>query len=172
MNFEQQFRDAIIAETRRRLMGESVPRIKKCLANLSETEIWYRPNEHSNSIGNLVLHLCGNARQWIISGLGEAADHRQRQEEFDERGPVPTEKMLADLDELIVEIEAVLENLSAESLLTLHPVQVFEESGLSILVHVVEHFSYHTGQITYAVKALKDMDMAYYGSLNLEGKRR
>lgn len=170
MNFEQQFRDAIIAETRRRLMGESVPRIKKCIANLSEAEIWYRPNEHSNSIGNLVLHLCGNARQWIISGLGKAADHRQRQEEFDERGSVPTEKMLADLDELMVEIEAVLEKLSAESLLTLHPVQVFEESGLSILVHVVEHFSYHTGQITYAVKALKDMDMAYYGNLNLERK--
>lgn len=153
-------------------MGESVPRIKKCIANLSETEIWYRPNEHSNSIGNLVLHLCGNARQWIISGLGKAADDRERQAEFDERGPVPTDKMLADLDELMVEIEAVLENLSAESLLTLHPVQVFEESGLSILVHVVEHFSYHTGQITYAVKALKDMDMAYYGNLNLEGKRR
>jgi|APTNR8051073442_1049403.scaffolds.fasta_scaffold00614_12 uncharacterized damage-inducible protein DinB len=170
MTYEQQFRDALIAETKRRLIGESVPRIKKCVAQLSEPEIWYRPNDHSNSIGNLILHLCGNARQWIVSGLGKAPDHRRRQAEFDERGPVPLQQMLEGLDVLMVEVNEVLDRLTPEDLLKMHPVQVFEESGLSILVHVVEHFSYHTGQITYAVKALKDMDMGYYGQLNLERK--
>lgn len=69
-NYPQQFCDALLAETRRRLFGESFPRLKKCLEQLSEEEIWHRPNPHSNSVGNLVLHLCGNARQWIASGLG------------------------------------------------------------------------------------------------------
>ncbi|NUO01985.1 MAG: DUF1572 family protein [Saprospiraceae bacterium] len=170
MHYEQQFLEALIAETKRRLMDESVPRIKKCIAQLSEPEIWYRPNDHSNSIGNLILHLCGNARQWIVSGLGKAPDHRMRQAEFDERGPIPAHQMLEDLDNVMAEIEAVLNRLTPEDLLKLHPVQVFEESGLSILVHVVEHFSYHTGQITFAVKAMKNMDMAYYGQINLERK--
>ncbi len=170
MSYDQQFRDALVAETRRRLFEESIPRIKKCLAQLNEQEIWYRPNGNSNSIGNLVLHLCGNARQWIVSGLGKAPDRRLRQAEFDERGPVPTQKMLEDLDVLVADINVVLDHLKPEDLIRLHPVQVFEESGLSILVHVVEHFSYHTGQITYAVKALKDIDTAYYGQLNLERK--
>lgn len=170
MHYEQQFLEALIAETKRRLMDESVPRIKKCIAQLSEPEIWYRPNDHSNSIGNLILHLCGNARQWIVSGLGKAPDHRMRQAEFDERGPIPAHQMLEDLDNVMAEIEAVLNRLTPEDLLKLHPVQVFKESGLSILVHVVEHFSYHTGQITFAVKAMKNMDMAYYGQINLERK--
>ncbi len=168
MFYEQQFRDALVAETKRRLIEESVPRIKKCLAQLSEPEVWYRPNDNSNSIGNLILHLCGNVRQWIVSGLGKSPDHRIRQAEFDERGPVPVQKMMEDLDALMVEVNAVLDRLTPEDLLKMHPVQVFEESGLSILVHVVEHFSYHTGQITYAVKAMKDLDTGYYSQLNLE----
>jgi len=170
MVYEQEFLNALVAETKRRLIGESVPRIKQCVAQLSEHEIWYRPNDHSNSIGNLILHLCGNARQWIVSGLGKAPDHRIRQAEFDERGPVPTSQMLEEMDALMVEINAVLDRLTPEDLINLHPVQVFEESGLSILVHVVEHFSYHTGQITYAVKAIKDMDMGYYSQVNLDRK--
>lgn len=172
MSYEKQFRDALVEETKRRLIGECVPRIKKCVAQLSDEEIWYRPNDNSNSIGNLILHLTGNVRQWIVAGLGKASDHRIRQAEFDERGPVPVQKMLEDLDAVMAEVSAVLDNLAPEALLQRHPVQVFEESGLSILVHVVEHFSYHTGQITYAVKAMKDVNMGYYSQVNLERKDR
>jgi uncharacterized damage-inducible protein DinB len=167
-SYPKNFRDQFILEIKKRLFEENVPRLKKCLAQLTETEIWYRPNAHSNSIGNLVLHLCGNVRQWVLSGLGEQADTRKRQQEFDEKGPVPTEKLVQMVDELMHEVERVLDNLSPEMLLEKRDVQVYRETGLSILVHVVEHFSYHVGQMTYFVKWRKDMDIGYYSDTDLE----
>lgn len=169
--YPQAFRDALVSETKRRLFEESVPRIKKCLAQLTEEETWRRPNAEVVSVGNLVLHLCGNVRQWILSGLGGLQDHRIRQQEFDETGPIPTEKLLDDLDKVMADVNLVLERLRPEDLLRQRSVQgIFEESGLSILVHVVEHFSYHTGQITWAVKTMKAVDLQYYGGLDL-GKK-
>ncbi|MBI5917740.1 MAG: DUF1572 family protein [Bacteroidetes bacterium] len=163
-----EFRDLLVQEVRRRLMDESVPRIKKCLAELTEAEIWYRPNENSNSVGNLVLHLCGNVRQWLLSGMGGYPDHRVRQAEFDERGPFPTSALLRHLDELMVEVDQVLNKLTAAQILQPVDVQGFEENGVSVLVHIVEHFSYHTGQITYFVKWRKNINTGYYDGLNLD----
>lgn len=160
----------LIDEVKRRLFEEGVPRIKKCLSELNEEEIWHRPNGQSNSVGNLVLHLCGNVRQWIIAGLGQEEDVRQRQIEFDERGPISTIQLLDKLALLEKDVRTTLDKVSAESLVELHKVQAFEETGVSILVHVTEHFSYHVGQITYYVKAVKDMDMNYYGGIDLEQK--
>jgi uncharacterized damage-inducible protein DinB len=168
MNHSQHFRNQLIAETRRRLMEEGVPRIKKCLAELSEAEIWYRPNEHSNSVGNLVLHLCGNVRQWLLSSLGGQADTRKRQSEFDERGPIPASALTQRLDEVMDEVEKLLEGLTTEQILQSYTVQGFQETGVSILVHVIEHFSYHVGQITYFVKWRKDREMGFYRGLNLD----
>ena len=145
-------------------------RLKKCLAELTEAQILYRPNKSSNSIGNLVLHLHGNVRQWVVAGLGKNKDVRERQLEFDEQGPVSTKKMLADMDQLMVEVNAILDNTTSDDLLEVRNVQGFQESGLSILVHITEHFSYHVGQMTYIVKMLKDKDMGYYDGHNLEAK--
>ena len=146
--YNNAFHQALIAETRRRILGESIPRLRQCLSLLTEEETWRRPNPHSNSVGNLVLHLCGNTRQWIGSGLGGLPDTRQRQEEFDERGPLPKERLLEQLDEAEKLVNEVLERVRPEDLLALRRVQVFEESGLSILIHVIEHWSYHVGQAT------------------------
>lgn len=168
----QQIHDLLIAEFRRRLFDEGVIRIKKSLRLMREEQIWHRPNDNSNSAGNLVLHLCGNVRQWIVSGLGKADDVRTRQAEFDERGPVPTEKMLADLDAVMADVEKVLDDLRPEDLVADHWVQGYTESGLSILVHVVEHFSYHVGQITYIVKALNDLDVGYYAGQELNNPKK
>jgi uncharacterized damage-inducible protein DinB len=165
---ETQFRNLLVAEVRRRLFDESVPRVKKCLAELSDSEIWYRPNEHSNSVGNLVLHLCGNMRQWVISGLGGAPDLRKRQAEFDERGPIPTPELLRRLDEVMSGVAQVLDHLTYEQIIQPVVVQGFNETGLSILLHVVEHFSYHTGQITYFTKWKKDVDTGFYAGVQLE----
>jgi len=162
------FRDALVAETERRLLGEGFPRLRQCLAMLTEEEIWRRPNPHSNAVGNLVLHLCGNVLQWIGSGLGGLPDKRRRQLEFGERGPVPREELLAKLKEAEETVRTVLAGIGPDDLLALHPVQTFEENGLSILVHVTEHFSYHTGQVTYFTKALKDLDLGYYKNIVLE----
>lgn len=168
MDHQEIFRNLLIAETRRRLIGEGVPRIKKCLAELSETEIWHRPNEQSNSVGNLVLHLCGNVRQWVLTGLGKQPDTRQRQAEFDEKGPVPTEELIHRLENVMIEVEKVLDDLTASQLLQTVNVQGFSETGVSVLVHVVEHFSYHVGQITYFTKWKKNMDTGYYRGMDLE----
>lgn len=167
----QKIRDALIADVKRRLFDESVPRIKKCFSELTEAEIWHRPNENVVSVGNLVLHLCGNLRQWVLTGLGGMSDHRVRQQEFDEIGPVPTEKLLADLDEVMRQVNTVLDALTPEELVRTRSVQgIFEETGVAILVHVTEHFSYHTGQITYFTKTRKNVDLKYYGGLKLDGK--
>ncbi len=163
-----EYRELLVQEVRRRLMDENVPRIKQCLAELTTEEIWYRPNENSNSVGNLVLHLCGNVRQWLLSGLGGYTDNRRRKQEFDERGPFPTSILLRHLDELMEETDKVLNKLTAEKILQPVEVQGFTETGVSILMHVVEHFSYHTGQITYYVKWRKNINTAYYSGINLD----
>lgn len=163
-----QFHTLIINETKRRLFQESIPRIVQCLSLLTEEEVWFRPNNNSNSAGNLVLHLCGNARQWICAGLGKLPDLRQRQLEFDEKGPLAVHVLLQKLVDLENDVEKVLDKLSAEVLLNTHPVQGFSESGIAILIHVVEHFSYHTGQITFLVKWLKNQDTGYYFNLDLD----
>jgi uncharacterized damage-inducible protein DinB len=164
---DQSFLQLFLTEFRRRLYDESMVRIEKCLALLSESEVWYRPNDNSNSIGNLILHLCGNAQQYIVAGLGEALDQRQRQSEFDERGPIPKAELWQKVVDLKASIEVVLQNLQTTDLERPVLVQGFQESGLSILVHVVEHFSYHTGQITYIVKAAKDLQTNYYAGFDL-----
>ena len=160
----------MIAEVKRRLFKESIPRAKKCLNLLSEEDIWYRPNENSNSVGNLILHLCGNVRQWLISAIGEQNDVRQRQTEFDERGPLPTSELIAKLDQLQLDAEKVLDQSKPEILTKPYTVQGYSETGLSILMHIVEHFSGHIGQITYFVKARKDISTGYYDNQNLEAK--
>ena len=164
------FGQALLVEAERRLLGESLPRIKSCLERLSEEEIWRRPNDSLVSIGNLVLHLCGNARQWIVTALGGEADHRVRSAEFAERGPLPTGELVARLETTLADVQATLRRLDPASLLEQRPVQTYMESGLSIIVHVVEHFSYHTGQISWATKLMRDTDLGYYRGVDLSRK--
>ncbi len=164
------YKNALIVEVKRRLIEEGQVRIEKCLNQLNDKEIWYRPNQNSNSIGNLVLHLCGNVRQWILTGLAGQADIRERDLEFDEQGPLPVETLITTLDILMQEVSRYLDEMPAETILATKNVQGFEETGLTVLIHVVEHFSYHVGQITYITKALKDIDMQYYSGLDLNIK--
>jgi len=161
---------ALIAETKRRLFKDSMPRIRKCLAHLSPEEIWRRPNAEVVSVGNLVLHLCGNVRQNIVAGLGGAPDDRVRDREFAETGPLPAAELLARLDQTMADVDRALDRLDPASLLAIRRVQGFEESAVSILVHVIEHFSYHVGQITYYVKTTKAIDLGYYAGVDLNAK--
>jgi uncharacterized damage-inducible protein DinB len=164
------FGRALLAEAERRLFEESLPRLRSCLAQLSEEEIWRRPNESLSAVGNLVLHLAGNARQWIVSGLGGAADGRDRGAEFAATGPLPTPELLHHLESTMEEVRTVLRATDPTELLVRRPVQAFEESGLSIVVHVVEHFSYHVGQIAFATKLLRNTDLGFYRGVDL-GRR-
>jgi uncharacterized damage-inducible protein DinB len=160
---------ALIRASRRRL-DESLARIRTSLFHLTTEEVWRRPNEHTVSIANLILHLAGNVRQWIVAALGGREDIRDRPLEFSERGPLPKEEVLARLEAVLGEAGEVLDRLDPGALLETRRVQGFEETGLTILLHVVEHFSYHTGQIAYAVKAGKDLDLGFYRGVDLNRK--
>lgn len=149
-------------EFERRVYEEGYERIVKCLSYLSEEEVWHRPNENTVSIGNLILHLSGNVRQWICAGLGEQEDIRERDLEFSTEGGVSKVALCEKIKQTIIDAQAVIEKTTIENLAKKYSVQVYEETGLSIVTHVIEHFSYHIGQITYAVKSHKNIDTKYY----------
>ncbi len=153
---------AFIAEARRNLMQEFLPRIERCVEQLSDAEIWWRPNEESNSIGNLMLHLAGNLRQWIIGGVGGTDDHRIRQQEFDERSVIPKNELLAKLRATVEEADTTLANFDATKILEERQIQKLNVSLLRAILHAVEHFSMHTGQIILLTKMIKEKDLGFY----------
>jgi uncharacterized damage-inducible protein DinB len=140
-------------------------RIETCLRKLTEEQIWTRRHENENAIGNLVLHLCGNVRQWIISGVGGAADQRDRDAEFTRREHLATEELLSRLRQTMEEADRVLERVRPENLLSKRKIQVYEVTVLHAIYHVAVHFSEHTGQIIWATKGLTGGDLGFYGYL-------
>jgi uncharacterized damage-inducible protein DinB len=133
---------------------------------LTAEQIWARRHENENAIGNLVLHLCGNVRQWIICGVGGAVDQRDRDAEFARREPLETEELLSQLRATLDEADGVLERLRPEDLVSKRKIQVYDVSVLHAIYHVAVHFSEHTGQIIWATKGLTGEDLGFYGYLN------
>lgn len=150
-----------LSSSQERLAKQNLPLIVKSLQQLSEEEIWWRPNPPSNSAGNLVLHLCGNVRQWIVAHLGGADFKRERDLEFSERGPIPRNKLVAQLRRTVRDASRVLARLSDDSLAQKHTIQGLHVNGLEAVYHVVEHFSYHTGQIIYITKLKRSKDLRF-----------
>lgn len=133
----------------------------ECLQQLSEEEIWWRPNSASNSAGNLALHLCGNVRQWIIAGLGGADFKRERDREFAERGTIPRRALVTQLRRTVRDASRVIARLSDESLSRKFEIQGYHVTGLDAAFHVAEHFGYHTGQIIYITKLKRAQDLRF-----------
>jgi uncharacterized damage-inducible protein DinB len=146
-------------------LRQSSGRIETCLGKLTPEQVWARGTGNENAIGNLVLHLCGNVRQWIVSGVGGAADLRQRDEEFAARGGVSVSELVERLRAVVAEAAAVLGQVTAERLAERIVVQSYQVTVLAALYHVVEHFSGHTGQIIFATKMLTGADLAFYQHL-------
>jgi uncharacterized damage-inducible protein DinB len=159
---ETQVAAAFIAHAREFLSDDYLPKIERCLERLSDDDLWWRANEESNSIGNLLLHLCGNARQWIISGLGGANDQRLRQTEFDERSLIPREELMSKLRSTLREVDLVLAEFDQTRLLSLYRIQQSDVTALEAIFHVTEHFSMHTGQIILLTKLLAKKDLRFY----------
>jgi uncharacterized damage-inducible protein DinB len=153
---------AFIERSRAYLTDDYLPRIRAALAKLSPDDLWWRPNERSNSVGNLLLHLAGNARQWIVSGVGGEADLRRRDEEFAATGGVSVEAALARLAEAVADVDRVLERLDPATLGERRTIQGNDVSVLGAIYHVVEHFSMHTGQILYVVKLRTGEDLGLW----------
>jgi uncharacterized damage-inducible protein DinB len=141
-------------------------RIEACVANLTPEQVWIRGADNQNAIGNLILHLSGNVRQWIISAVGGAEDVRKRDEEFAARGGQDPLELLLRLRSTVTEAEGVMRGLSASQLLERIRVQGYTVTKLEAIFHVVEHFSGHTFQVIFATKLLTDQDLGFYAHLN------
>jgi hypothetical protein len=128
--------------------------IRHCLDQLTDEQVWQREGEDRNSIGNLVLHLCGNVRQWLISGVGGAKDVRDRPREFSERGPIPKSELLKRLEAVVRETSAALSSVKADQLLRKRRIQGFEVSGLGAIFSAVPHFRGHTQEIVHLTRDL------------------
>ena len=151
-------------------LNQNTPRIIKCLAQLSEEEVWHRLNENSNSIGNLILHLCGNIRQYAISSLGNVPDNRIRDLEFYTREGYSKSELIEKLTQTVDDAVMVINCSTKTNLLQPRLVQGFNLTGIGIIIHVTEHYSYHTGQIAYYTKMVKDRDLGFYANVNLNVK--
>jgi len=145
-------------------------RIQDCLGRLTAEQIWERGSENENAVGNLVLHLAGNIRQWIGSGVAGLADHRDRDAEFDARGGQSSAE-LADLIRVRVEeATQIIRSLPPARLTEEVAPQGYKVTVLEAISHVFEHFSMHTGQIILLTKLQTGEDLAYYRHLRGAGR--
>jgi uncharacterized damage-inducible protein DinB len=155
---------AFVDKSRNLLTSDYLPKIERCLDKLSDQDIWWRPNDASNSIGNLILHLCGNVTMWIIGGVGDLPFERNRQLEFDERRELPSEELRQRLRTVVQRADQVLSTLDEKSLERRRQIQDYDVSVLEAVYHVVEHFSMHTGQIIFLSKARLRHDLELWKS--------
>lgn len=165
---EKSITEELKKEFKRRLQDETLSRVLTCIDLLSEEQVWDRPNEHSNSVANLVLHLNGNIRQYILSGIGGREDTRDRDHEFASSKTHSRAELKRIISNTVSEAVEVVEEVRPDMLTRIKPVQCFQESVLSIMIHVVEHASYHCGQISLLTKLMVNMDLGFYAGLSLD----
>ncbi len=151
-----------IAEVR-----QSEERITRCLSFLEEGEVWRDFNPHLVSVGNLILHLMGNLSQHVLSGLGRSAYTRQRSHEFTDKPGLTKAELLARFGQVLEGVRRVIAALQPDDLTRRYVIQGRECSGAEDLLSVLGHLSYHVGQITFAVKFLKNVDVGYYAGVDL-----
>ncbi len=133
-------------------LTSALQRIEHCVRQLTEEQVWSRPVPEMNSIGNLLLHLCGNVQQWIVVGLGGGVDRRNRPAEFSERGPIPTEELLRRLQGVVAEAKEVLGRQTASQLLAVRRIQGHDVTGLAAIFNSVPHFRGHTQEIIHLTR--------------------
>ena len=150
---------AFLQKSRSLIVADYLPKIERCLEHLTDEDVWSRPNDACNSVGNLLLHLRGNITQWIIGGVAGKAYERHRQQEFDERTPVPVKELLANLRAVVEEADEIIRGLDAHALLGRRQIQNYDLTVLEAIYHVVEHFGMHTGQIILLTKARTGDDL-------------
>lgn len=154
--------ELFLEQSSKYLTDEYLPKIAAAIEPLSVEQLWWRPNETSNSIGNLMLHLAGNVRQWIVGGLGGVDFPRDRASEFSTREQQPASSLTSHLQSAVDDACRVLAGLDPDSLTEPRAIQRFDTTVMGAIYHVVEHFSMHTGQIIYLAKAQTARDAGFY----------
>jgi hypothetical protein len=156
--------------SRRKLFEQYWPRLRKAVEPLTDEQIWWRPNEASNSIGNLILHLNGNVWQWLVASFNKLDDRRDRPAEFNATGDLSASDLLDRLGQTLDEAAKVLARLTPEELLATWEIQGYTVSGLAAVYQVVEHFGLHYGQIIYITKMQEGRDLGFYKELSQTGR--
>jgi hypothetical protein len=141
-------------------------RIRECVGKLGAEQIWMRHGEHENAIGNLMLHLNGNVRQWIVAGITGQPDTRVRDREFSARGEIEGAELMSRLEDTVAEAVAALRTLSPQRLTEVYLPQKYRVTILEGVYSCVEHFGQHTAQIIFATKLMTGQDMGFYKYLN------
>lgn len=168
ISMKQTFANILRNEFELRVFQESYPRIEKCLSLVNHEQLWAAPNEHTVSIGCLIKHLLGNAQQWMYAGVLEGSFERNRDAEFVPEPAMTANDLRAEMEAVRVLIADNLGRLSEERLEQSLQIQGFSTTGFSATVHVIEHFSYHTGQISLLTKLWKNVDLGYYDEYDLD----
>jgi len=164
--------DLFLRFSRARLVDQYWPRMRTCVESLTHDQVWWRPNDASNSVGNLMLHLNGNLRQWVIAAFNRTPDARDRPAEFAERDGIPPAELIRRLGEAVEQASVVLSRLSEAELTATYEIQGYTTTGLEAVYQVVEHFGLHHGQIMYITKLLRGADLGFYRELNASGRAR
>jgi uncharacterized damage-inducible protein DinB len=156
--------------SRQKLLTQFWPRLKACVEPLSEKQIWWKPNDTSNSIGNLILHLNGNVRQWLVVSFNREQDERDRPAEFAAESGLTATQLLERLSATLTDAAAVLARLTEADLTAGYDIQGYHVTGLEAVYQVVEHFGLHYGQIAYIAKSLSGRDLGFYRELSKTGR--
>jgi len=151
-------------------MDQYWPRVRTCVESLTDEQIWWRPNDASNSIGNLLLHLNGNVQQWLVASFDGLTDTRDRPAEFAARQSVAAADLLKQLESTLRRASDVLSRLTEEELRATYHIQGYTVSGLHAVYQVVEHFGIHYGQIVYITKLIGGKDLGFYRELTRTGR--
>ena len=145
--------DELAQEAARFLRDTYLPRLERALETLPPADLWWQPHDGSLAVGTILRHLEGNLRQWIVSGLGGGPDTRDRAGEFASGERPDAARLMGALDGTLREACALIERLGEEGLARSYPIQGAQVTGLYAVLHVVEHFSWHTGQVVWIAKA-------------------
>ena len=148
-------------------LKEGYRMVVKALDFIDEKELWQLPVENGMSLGNQILHSCGNMRQYIISSLGNQIDSRKRDLEFKTKSQLEKKVLLKQLKETINASIQIINKTNEQEYLKVKKVQAFSFSGIGLVLHAVEHFSYHVGQIAFWVKFLTQKDLGFYNGIDL-----
>lgn len=159
-----------LAFSRAKLGTQYWPRLRTCVESLTDEQIWWRPNAASNSVGNLVLHLNGNLRQWLVNSFEHREDRRDRPAEFAAQGDITGAELLSRLGATVEEAIAVLDRLTEDELTAPYEIQGYHVTGLDAVYQVIEHFGLHYGQIAYVTKMLCNQDLGFYRDLSKTGR--
>ena len=156
--------------SRMKLLEQYWPRMKKAVESLTDEQVWWRPNEASNSIGNLMLHLNGNVTQWIVASFNRQQDARNRPAEFAAREGMSAAELIATLGATVARAGETLARLTEADLVAIYEIQGFTVSGVQAVYQVIEHFALHYGQVLYIVKQVQGRDLGFTNQLDKHGR--